>query len=122
MEGEEIALAFHASFAPRGVPHFKTAATVVTALKDGSRWYIHAGGKALGPYERPDIELMIRNGQIPGTEYLCVEGGSEWIEARSDPTFGKLFSDRVEVAAILPDAPSGTSSDTANVYAAKPGT
>ena len=85
------------------------------ASEGGNRWYIHAGGKGLGPYERSDIELMIQKGQIPGTEYLCVEGGSEWIEARSDPAFRNLFPDRVEVAAIPPDTSPATSSNTVKV-------
>ncbi|HEY1980629.1 MAG TPA: rhomboid family intramembrane serine protease [Xanthobacteraceae bacterium] len=65
---------------------------------------------------------MIQKGQILGIEYLCVEGGSEWIEAQSDPAFRNLFPDRVVVAAIPPDTSPATSSKTVKVYTAKPGT
>jgi len=64
---------------------------------------------------------MVQNGQLRGKDYLRLEGGPEWIEARSDPTFGHLFSNRVDLAAILPDAPSDTRSDDIKVYHPKSG-
>jgi membrane associated rhomboid family serine protease len=68
------------------------------------------------------MELMIQNGQLLDKDYICAEGGSKWIEARSDPAFRNLFPDSVEVAATLPDAPAETSANAVKVYAAKPGT
>jgi hypothetical protein len=78
------------------------AATLATPSEGANRWYIYVGGKILGPYERPDIESMIANGQLLGTDFLCVEGGAEWIKAQNDPTFGRQFSNRAELAALLP--------------------
>lgn len=57
------------------------------------RWYVHIGGKALGPYGRSDVAWMIQNHQVRARDHLFPEGGAGWIEARNDPTFGKLFSE-----------------------------
>ena len=55
------------------------------------RWYVHVGDKSHGPYGRSDILRMIQNHQLRARDHLFPEGGAEWIEARNDPTFGKLF-------------------------------
>jgi membrane associated rhomboid family serine protease len=36
---------------------------------------------------------MIQNHQVRARDHLFPEGGAGWIEARNDPTFGKLFSE-----------------------------
>ena len=86
------------------------------------RWYVHVGGQSFGPYGRSDIARMIQNRQLQARDYLCPEGGAEWIEARNDPTFGHLLSDHVDFAAILPDRPAEKSSAGIKVYHAKSGT
>jgi membrane associated rhomboid family serine protease len=82
-----------------------SAATLASLPNGDPRWYAHVDGKSYGPYGRSDVERMIRNRQIRAGDYLCPEGGAEWIEARNDPTFGHLLSERVDVAALLPDFP-----------------
>lgn len=98
------------------------AATLASPTNGGPRWYVHIGGKNFGPYEGSDIERMIQSRQIRAADYLCPEGGAEWIEARNDPTFGHLLSKPVDFAAILPDFPAQKSSTGIKVYRAKSGT
>lgn len=113
--------ATHGRVAPGDEAEFKAAGTLAIASSCENRWYLRVGGKNFGPYEQPDIERMIYTRQFLDTDLLCVEGGSEWTKARSDLTFGPLFSDRVAISAILPDVPSDTAADAVKIYNAKPG-
>jgi membrane associated rhomboid family serine protease len=98
------------------------AATLASPPNGDPRWYLHIGAKNYGPYGRSDIERMIQNRQLRAGDYLCPEGGAEWTEARNDPTFGHLLSERIDFAAILPDRPAEKSSTGIKVYHAKSGT
>jgi membrane associated rhomboid family serine protease len=98
------------------------AATSVSLPNGDPRWYAHVDGKSFGPYGRADIERMIQNGRVRARDYLFAEGGTEWIQARNDPTFGHLLSDRIHFAAIVPDPPAGRSAARIKVYDAKSGT
>ncbi len=44
-----------------------------------------------GPYSGQEIEEFAEDGRIKATDLLCPEGGSAWIEAKNEPTFGSLF-------------------------------
>jgi membrane associated rhomboid family serine protease len=98
------------------------AATLPSPTNGDPHWYAHVGGKSFGPYGRADIERMIQNRQLQARDYLCPEGGAEWIEARNDPTFGHLLSDHVDFAAILPNRAAEKSAASIKVYHAKSGT
>ena len=58
------------------------------------RWCAHVGGKNYGPYVRRDIERMAQSGQILGTDFLCIVGGSAWVRADAAPEFRALFQTR----------------------------
>jgi hypothetical protein len=88
--------------------------------KGDMRWYANVDGRNLGPYQRSDVERMIQQGQLLEKDYLRTEAGAEWVEARNDATFRHLFSDYVDVSAILPKSPSEISSTGIKVYHAKP--
>jgi membrane associated rhomboid family serine protease len=62
------------------------------------RWYAHVGGKNYGPYIRRDIERMVQSGQILGTDFLCIVGGSAWVQADAAPEFRALFQTRPPLA------------------------
>ena len=64
---------------------------------------------------------MVQNGQLLGTDLLCLQGEAEWIEARNDPTVGHLFSHRLDVAALPPDTPARVLVSDTKVYHAKSG-
>jgi membrane associated rhomboid family serine protease len=98
------------------------AAILASPADDDPRWYAYVDDKSFGPYGHADIERMIQNGQVRARDYLFAEGGTEWIQARNDPTFGHLLSDRIDFAAIVPDAPAERSAVRSKVYDAKPGT
>jgi membrane associated rhomboid family serine protease len=55
------------------------------------RWYAFVGGKNYGPYGRHDIERMVRSGQLLGTDFLCIVGGSAWVQADAAPEFRTFF-------------------------------
>lgn len=97
------------------------SATLASSTNGDPRWYVHVSGENFGPYGRSDIERMIQNRQLQAQDYLCPEGGAEWIEARKDPTFGHLLSEPVDFAAILPDRPAKKSAADVKVYHAKSG-
>jgi membrane associated rhomboid family serine protease len=58
------------------------------------RWYAYVGGKNYGPYARRDIERMVQSRQILGTDFLCIVGGSAWVQADAAPEFRALFQTR----------------------------
>lgn len=90
--------------------------TLASPTNGDPRWYAHVSGENFGPYGRSDIERLIRNRQLQAQDYLCPEGGAEWVQARNDPTFGPLLSERVDVAAIRPNtAPAPAIGDTPSV-------
>jgi membrane associated rhomboid family serine protease len=83
---------------------------------------VYIDGKDFGPYGRSDIERMIQSRQLQASDYLRREGGAAgWIDARNDPMFQHLFSNRVDVAAILPDPTLEKPSASTKVYHAKSG-
>jgi rhomboid protease GluP len=95
-----------------------SAATVPTSPANplDQRWYVHVDGKTGGPYGGRDIDRLVRGGQIRGTDFLCVEGGSEWVEACNEPAFRSLFAAAVQ----SPIRPLGVAPAAAKVYAANP--
>ena len=58
------------------------------------RWYAYVGGRNYGPYGRHDIERMVQSGQVLGTDFLCIVGGSAWVQAEATPEFRALFRTR----------------------------
>lgn len=98
------------------------AAALASSTNSEPRWYAHIDGESFGPYERPRIERMIQNGELRAKDFLCPEGGAEWIQARDDLTFRHLLPDRFEFAAIVPDHPAERSLAPTKVYHAKSST
>ncbi len=58
------------------------------------RWFAHVDGKNYGPYSGHEIKRMAENDQIVDHDFLCPEGGSEWIQAKNDPLLGPMFRTR----------------------------
>jgi hypothetical protein len=77
------------------------------------RWYAYVGGKNYGPYVRRDIERMVQSGQIRGTDFLCIVGGSAWVQADTAPEFRALFQTRPPLAL------SARAPDPSKVYKAR---
>jgi hypothetical protein len=63
----------------------------------GQRWFVHVNGQTYGPYSAPEIKAMVGKGQVLEADFICIEGGSAWTEARNEPAFSALFK---------PDAPA----------------
>jgi membrane associated rhomboid family serine protease len=97
-------------------------AALASPANSEPRWYAYIGDKSFGPYGRPHIERMIQNGQLRAKDYLCPEGGAEWIQARDDPTFRHLLPERFEFAAIMPDRPAEQSPAPTKMYHGKSAT
>ena len=97
-------------------------AILVSPTNSDPRWYAHVDGKSFGPFGRSDIERMIQSNQLRAKDYLCAEGGAEWIEARNDPTFGPVLSEWADLAAMMPDRPVAKPPAGFKVYHAKSGT
>ena len=95
---------------------------MISPIKGNLRWYANVDGKNFGPYERSDIERMIQNRQLLATDYLCTVGGAEWIEGRNDRTFGRLFSNPVNVTAMRSDSPADVFAGGIKIYRVKSST
>lgn len=55
------------------------------------RWFVHIDEKTYGPYSGNDIKRLAADNRIMGSDWLCPEGGSAWVEAKNEPTLGSLF-------------------------------
>jgi len=77
------------------------------------RWYAHVDGKNYGPYGRHDIERMAQSGRILGTDFLCIVGGSAWVQADAVPEFRPLFQTQP------PPAQSARARGPSKVYKAR---
>jgi len=58
------------------------------------RWFVHIDAKTYGPYSGREIGKFAQDGRITGSDFVCPEGASAWIEARNEPTLGSLFRPR----------------------------
>ena len=58
------------------------------------RWFVHIDAKTYGPYSGHEIGKFAQGGRITGSDFVCPEGASAWIEARNEPTLGSLFRPR----------------------------
>lgn len=58
------------------------------------RWFASVDGQTYGPYSGHEIRKMAANGQIQESDFLCPEGGSAWVAAKSDPLLGSIFKGR----------------------------
>jgi hypothetical protein len=65
-------------------------------------------GKTFGPYSGHEIRRMVEQRQILESDLLWPDGGSEWVEAKNEPTLGVLFQRREQPAAETSGA-TGTS-------------
>jgi rhomboid protease GluP len=82
------------------------------------RWYLHIDGKTAGPYAGRDVERMLREGIIHDTDLVCVAGGAEWTEARSQPAFRWLGVPAIPSAIEQP--PATVASGSFAVFDPKP--
>jgi hypothetical protein len=73
-----------------------------------ARWYVVVDGKTCGPYSCHEIRRMVEQRQILESDLLWPDGGSEWVEAKNEPTFDVLFQRREQSAAETSGA-TGTS-------------
>lgn len=89
------------------------ADTPLSPNPSDQRWYAYVDGKNYGPYGRHDIERMVQNGQILGTDFLSIVGASSWVQADTAPEFRALFQARP------PLARSVRAPDPDKVYAAR---
>jgi TM2 domain-containing membrane protein YozV len=70
------------------------------------RWFAHIDGKSYGPYTGHEIRDMASHGQIKDSDFLCAEGGKEWVQARNDPLLGPSFRAQAQAAASQPQVVS----------------
>ncbi len=64
-----------------------------------TRWYVHVEGENYGPYSARDIQRLVEESRIIETNYVRVEGGTAWVEARNDPILGVLVQSRAQAEA-----------------------
>jgi TM2 domain-containing membrane protein YozV len=73
------------------------------------RWFAHVDGQNYGPYTGHEIKSMVEKGQIVETDFLCVEGGTAWTQAKNEPLLGALFRSRAQAPQTSTvTAPGGT--------------
>jgi hypothetical protein len=56
------------------------------------RWYIHVDNQISGPYSGNEIRLMAGSRQIFENDLVYPERGTEWVQAKDDPTLRSLFN------------------------------
>lgn len=66
------------------------------------RWFVHVDGQNHGPYSGHEIKQMIEKGQVLDSDFLCLEGGSAWTQAKNEPLLGVLFRARASAAHSSP--------------------
>jgi hypothetical protein len=64
-----------------------------------AQWYAHVDGQTCGPYSGHQIRRMAQQRQIVGTDLLCREKESAWVQAENDPIIGAVFPGRREIRA-----------------------
>jgi TM2 domain-containing membrane protein YozV len=62
------------------------------------RWFVHVDGQNYGPFSGHDSKRMVDKGQVADTDFLCVEGGSSWVQAKNEPLLGALFRTKAQNA------------------------
>lgn len=55
------------------------------------RWFVHIAETTYGPYSQNEIKKLAIEGRLVGSDWLCPEGGSAWIEAKNESTLGSMF-------------------------------
>src|ERR1019366_7066123 len=55
--------------------------------KDGTRWWVHAGGLPTGPYATDELLFALCKGKIRPDTPACVVGGQEWRAVADWPIF-----------------------------------
>lgn len=53
-------------------------------------WYIRDGLKPRGPFEKAQVERLLRHGALSPEDWLCEGAQSEWKAAREFPEFSRL--------------------------------
>ncbi|MEI6674252.1 MAG: DUF4339 domain-containing protein [Verrucomicrobiota bacterium] len=61
-------------------------------------YYVHRDGQNHGPLREEQFKQMLASGEIGANEWVCEEGGTEWLEA-------------VRIQAVLADAGGGSKAD-----------
>jgi hypothetical protein len=61
-----------------------------------TRWHIHVNGQTYGPYTAQQIQQMIEQHRIVGSDLVYPEGGSKWQKITSDHTLGALFKRSIQ--------------------------
>jgi hypothetical protein len=95
--------------ASRRTPASNATGSILPPSPLDQRWFVHLNDKTYGPYSGYDIKKFAVEGRIRETDLLYLEGGSAWVEARSEPTLGVLFRKR---DATPPPQPSLASTRT----------
>lgn len=63
----------------------------ISSPKREQRWYVDVDSKVYGPYDGPTIARMIERGQITPSDFVTLQGTSDWIEITQDPVLRGLF-------------------------------
>jgi hypothetical protein len=80
--------------ASRRTPASHAAGSILPPSPLDRRWFVHLADKTYGPYNGHEIKKLAAEGLITATALVYPEGGSAWIEAKSEPTLGALFQSR----------------------------
>jgi hypothetical protein len=54
-------------------------------------WHIYVDRKSYGPYAGHHIRTMVAASEVLGTDLVCSDGGTAWIQAKDDPVLRLLF-------------------------------
>src|SRR4051794_18567216 len=67
-------------------------------------YYLARDGQTYGPYPEENFAGMLAGGQVLASDYVCAEGGSEWIAFEKHPAFSSVA--RSPVSVIPASAPA----------------
>ncbi|MET4802570.1 DUF2939 domain-containing protein [Bradyrhizobium sp. LB11.1] len=78
--------------------------SVISSPKGEQRWYVDVDSRVYGPFDSAALAGMIERGQITPTDFVALQGTSDWIEITREPVLRGLFKTlrRANTAAAEP--------------------